>query len=165
MDIHCADTVTPQPEACDPADQGGDWITTTLPVCSLAAYRKFAAVEELPQWLPVIHSVRVLSRNHNGRPERVSFLAQLDRATIGYVLEYEYHETDLSIHFRTPEDAAIQVSGWARFTPLGHYASLMEYQVREDRGELPAWDDRSFANHAPSAVLYHFREYLSRRLH
>ncbi len=165
MDTHCADTAPAYPEPCDPADHDGDWITTTLPVCSLAAYRRFAAVEELPRWLPVIHSVRVLSRNHNGRPERVSFLAQLDRATIGYVLEYEYHEADLSIRFTTPEDAAIQVSGWARFTPLGHYASLMEYQLQVDRGELPAWDDGFFENHAPSAVLHHFREHLSRRLH
>ena len=164
MDIHCADT-TPGPIDPGPADEDGDWITTTLPVCSLAAYRKFAAVEEVVDWLPVIHSVRVMSRNHNGRPERVSFLAEMTRATIGYVLEYEYQEADLTIRFSTPEDAAVQISGWARFTPLGHYASLMEYQLRVERGGLPAWSDSFFENHAPSAVLHHFRDYLERRLH
>jgi hypothetical protein len=165
MDIYSADTAPDHVEPTGPAEEEGDWITTTLPLCALAAYRRFAAVEELPQWLPVIHSVRVLSRNHNGRPERVSFLAELDRATIGYVLEYEYFEADLTIRFSTPEDAAIQVSGWARFAPLGHYASLMEYQLRIDRGTLPEWNDSCFANHAPSAVLYHFREHLDRTLH
>lgn len=166
MDAQCfIDTVVPSPDDCDPADHGGDWITTTLPICSLAAYRYFVAVELLPAWLPVIHSARVLSRNHNGRPDQVSFLAEMTRATVGYVLDYEYDEANLVVRFSTPEDSAIKVSGWARFTPLGHYASLMEYQLRVDRGSLPAFDNSFFANHEPSAVLHHFRDYLTRLLH
>ena len=149
----------------DPIEHGGDWITTTLPVCALAAFRHFAAIEDLPNWLPVIHSAHVISRNENGRPDKVSFLSQMTRATIGYALVYEYDEAELSVRFTTHEDSSVRVSGWAKFSPLGHYASLMEYQLRVDRGSLPEWRDPFFENHAPSAVLSHFRDYLNRLFH
>jgi len=149
-------------ESLEQTADGGDWITTTLPVCALVGYERFAAVEETANWLPVVRSARVLSRYPNGRPRRVSFIAQLERASIGYQLEYEFDDEALTVQFTTPPDANVKVTGWARFSPLGHYACMLEYQLSVDRGGLPMWRDRFYEGHAPSAVLYHFRDHIHR---
>jgi len=39
---------------------------------------------------------------------------------------------------------------------------MLEYQLSVDRGGLPMWRDPFYEGHAPSAVLYHFRDHINR---
>ncbi len=149
-------------ESLEQTDDGGDWITTTLPVCALVGYEQFAAVDQTANWLPVVRSARVLSRSADGRPKRVSFMAQLERASIGYQLEYKFDDDALTVHFSTPPESNVTIAGWARFSPLGHYACMLEYQLTVNRAGLPMWQDPFYEGHAPSAVLYHFRDHIHR---
>lgn len=144
----------------DPVDHGGDWLTATLPVPAIHAFDCFADLEALPAWLPIIRRVHVHRRDGLDRPTLVSFLAGLDRGTIGYSLRYDYQPEVLGIRWSTPADTNLRVSGWVRFASLGPAACLMEYQLRVDRDGLPSWRDPVFDQHAPSAVLCHFREYI-----
>ncbi len=144
-----------------PADQE-DWITTTLPVSASEAFARFTDLEAVPEWLPVVASVKVRARNRQGLPVVAAFLARLERATVGYSLRYHYDADGLGVFWTTPPDAGVRVVGRARFSPLGPNAALMEYQLGLDRHGLPAWDDPFFDNHAPSAVLSHFRDYVNR---
>jgi len=141
---------------------GEDWITTTLPVPAEIGYQRFVQVDDLPLWLPIVRSVRIQQYGPGGEPMRASFLASLDNATVGYTLFYEYDRTQLALRWATPPGSTIQVSGAASFQPLGPKACLMGYALRLDRGDLPAWRDPFFENHAPSAVLGHFRDFIHR---
>ena len=149
------------PPAPTPADDG-DWITTTLPVSAREAFARFTDLEALPEWLPVVASVKVRARNRAGLPVVAAFLARLERATIGYSLRYHYDADGLGLRWTTPRESGVRVTGRVRFSPLGPRASLMEYQLGLDRRGLPAWDDPFFDNHPPSAVLSHFRDYVDR---
>jgi len=141
---------------------GDEWITTTLPVAAEIAYRRFCSLDDLPLWLPIIRSVRIQQHDRAGEATRASFLAALDNATIGYTLFYEYDPAQLSVRWATPPGSTIQVAGGAYFQPFGPRACLMGYALRVDRGDLPAWRDPFFENHAASAVLGHFRDYINR---
>jgi hypothetical protein len=107
----------------------------------------------------------VLEKNADGRPERVAFLAQLDRATIGYTLQYRYKERELAASWHTPEDAMTIVSGRVQFLPLGDRACLMQYSLILElpEGALPTWEDPFFDGHAASAVINDFRDYINRQ--
>ena len=141
---------------------GEEWISTTLPVPAEIAYQRFCQLDDLPMWLPIVRSVRIQQYGPGGEPTRASFLAALDNATIGYTLFYEYDRTRLAVRWATPPGSTIQVAGGAYFQPLSPKACLMGYALRLDRGELPAWRDPFFENHAASAVLGHFREFIHR---
>jgi hypothetical protein len=146
----------------DPIDHGGDWLSATLPVTAIEAFDRFADLEALPSWLPVIGSVHVHRRDGLDRPTWVSFTAQVERGAVGYSLHYDYQPEILGVRWATPPGANLQVSGWVRFSSLGRAACLMEYQLWVDSGALPAWRDPFYAQHAPSAVIHHFREHLRR---
>jgi hypothetical protein len=146
--------------AGNPGDQ---WITTTLPVAAEVAYSRFCQIEDIPLWLPIIRSVRAQQHGPGGLVTRASFQASLDNATIGYTLFYEYDGALLALRWATPPGSTIHLAGAAYFRPLGPKACLMGYALNLDRGELPAWRDPFFNNHATSAVLGHFRDYINRR--
>jgi ribosome-associated toxin RatA of RatAB toxin-antitoxin module len=142
---------------------GDQALTTTLPVSASIAYEIFCDVEQVPRWVSVIKSARVLEANPRGRPRRATFLASLARASIGYTLEYRYIERERIVTWSTPKQSSTQVAGRARFDPLGERACLMHYElVLEVPDALPAWSDDYFDGHAASAVLADFRDYLSR---
>jgi len=151
--------------AYDPVAHGGDWITTTLGVSAFTAYRQFADMEKLPHWFPIVQSVDVESWLPTGDPERVSFLARNAEGTIDYELMYRFEPANMRVHWKTMPGANVYVSGWAKFTPLANATCMMEYQLYVDRRELPEWRDPFFENHAPSAVLHHFRDYINRHFH
>lgn len=160
-----ASTSPSQTAAFNPAEHHGDWITTTLSVAAHTGYREFSDLEKLLSWLPILQSVRVDSRAATGDPERVVFVGRHARGTVEYALTYRFEPEQMRIRWTTTPDAQVAVSGWAKFTPLAPTVCLMEYQLYVDRRDLPAWSDPFFENHAPSAVLHHFRDYINRHFH
>jgi hypothetical protein len=137
-------------------------LTTTLNVDAPTAYARFCEIERLPSWLSIVHAAKILTRNDDGRPERVSFLAHMERATIGYTLTYTYAESQLRVGWTTDDDSGIGLSGSASFHALGDRGSLMNYELMLDMPNLAAWEDPFFDSHAASAVVCDFRDYVKR---
>src|SRR5688572_6382182 len=67
-----------------------EWLTVALPRPADQCYELFCNVERIPEWLQVVRSTIVRRKDRLGRPREVSFLARLQRATIGYTLSYAY---------------------------------------------------------------------------
>jgi uncharacterized membrane protein len=147
--------------AVEPIEQQSAQLASTLPVPAGAAYTLFADPTRIPEWLSVVHSARVLVRRL-GRATRVAFLARMDRASIGYSLDYRYDDARLAVAWSTASDASIRVAGSALFEPLGARACLMRYRLELRTPRLARWIDPFFDSHAGSAVVHDFREYLRR---
>ncbi|MBP8811785.1 MAG: hypothetical protein KBG48_16590 [Kofleriaceae bacterium] len=137
-------------------------VATTLPVRADLAFEVFADAGETPRWLSVVQSARVLTRTPEGRPAQVAFRANLDRATLGYVVSYEYLPAEGIIRWSTTAESSICVAGEARFAPLSARACLMTYRLRLDLPVSSAVLETHYDAHAASAVVGDFREHLRR---
>ena len=58
-------------------------VSTTLTVGAGAAFEIFADAVEIPRWLPLVQTARVLSVRADGRPGRVAFTRKLERGSLG----------------------------------------------------------------------------------
>jgi hypothetical protein len=137
-------------------------VSTTLTVSATAAYEVFADALEIPRWLPIIQSARVVSRQLDGRPTRVAFTRKLERGSLGYTLEYTYDPGHLTVLWSTPVSSNVVLNGEARFVPLSQRACLMLYRLVL---ELPIVDDlinSELDKHPASLVVSEFREHLRR---
>jgi hypothetical protein len=137
-------------------------VSTTLTVSAGAAYEVFADAVEIPRWLPLVQSARILGRRDDGRPTRVAFTRKLERGSLGYTLEYSYDPTTYTISWTTPSTSNVVMSGEARFVPLSARACLMLYRLVLD---LPIVDDlvsHELDGHPASLVVSEFREHLRR---
>jgi len=137
-------------------------VSTTLSVSAGAAFEVFADAVEIPRWLPLVQSARVLAMQPDGRPSRVSFTRKLERGSLGYTLEYRYDPSTYTITWATPKTSNIVLTGEARFVPLSTRACLMLYQLVLD---LPIVDDlitTELDGHPASLVVSEFREHLRR---
>jgi ribosome-associated toxin RatA of RatAB toxin-antitoxin module len=137
-------------------------VATTLRASAVHAYEVFADVGATPRWLPTVQAATVIGRDRDGRPTQVSFRAALDRATLGYIVYYVYRPTELAVSWHTSEGGAIRVEGEARFSTLSSQACLMTYRLTLELPVSAASLERSFDNHAASAVVGAFREHLRR---
>ena len=54
-------------------------VSTTLTVGAKTAYEVFADAVEVPRWLPLVQTARVLARHADQRPSRVAFTRKLER--------------------------------------------------------------------------------------
>jgi hypothetical protein len=72
-------------------------VSTTLTVGAGAAYEVFVDAVEIPRWLPLVQTARVLLRDTEGRPQRVAFTRKLERGSLGYTLEYTYDPATLTV--------------------------------------------------------------------
>src|SRR5215510_4146510 len=90
-------------------------VSTTLTVGASVAYEVFADAVEIPRWLPIVQSARVLARQLDGRPSRVAFTRKLERGSLGYTLEYSYDPTGLTVLWSTPASSNVVLNGGARF--------------------------------------------------
>lgn len=135
-------------------------VSTTLTLGAGAAYEVFADAVEIPRWLPIVQTARILTRHADGRPARVAFTRKLERGSLGYTLEYTYDPTTLTVMWSTPSTSNVTLSGEARFIPLSNRACLMLYRLVLD---LPVVDDLvSSELHPASLVVSEFREHLRR---
>lgn len=137
-------------------------VSTTLSVGAGAAYEVFADAIEIPRWLPLIQTARVLASHADGRPARVAFTRKLERGSLGYTLEYSYDPSTYTITWQTPATSNVVLSGEARFVPLSTRACLMMYKLELD---LPIVDDMissELDGHPASLVVAEFREHLRR---
>ena len=137
-------------------------VSTTLSVGAGVAYEVFADAVEIPRWLPLIQTARIVDRNLDGRPARVAFTRKLERGSLGYTLEYLYDPAALTVSWTTPEASNIVMVGEARFVPLSVRACLMFYRLVLD---LPVVDDQianELDKHPASLVVAEFREHLRR---
>ena len=137
-------------------------VSTTLTVSAGAAYEVFADAVEIPRWLPLVQSARILDRRTDGRPTRVAFTRKLERGSLGYTLQYDYDPSTYTITWTTPSTSNVVMSGEARFVPLSPRACLMLYRLVLD---LPIVDDLvsdELDGHPASLVVSEFREHLRR---
>lgn len=137
-------------------------VSTTLSVGARTAYEVFADAVEIPRWLPLVQTARVLAFHPDGRPARVAFTRKLERGTLGYTLEYHYDPSNHTITWQTPPTSNVVLSGEARFVPLSMRACMMFYRLVL---ELPIVDDLISAEldgHPASCVVAEFREHLRR---
>ena len=137
-------------------------VSTTLTVSAGAAYEVFADAVEVPRWLPLVQTARILGRRDDGRPERVAFTRKLERGSLGYTLEYTYDPATYTIAWTTPSTSNVVMAGEARFVPLSARACLMLYRLVLD---LPIVDDlvtHELDGHPASLVVSEFREHLRR---
>jgi uncharacterized membrane protein len=147
--------------AAAPATSASE-VSTTLTLGAHAAYAVFTDTAELPRWLPILQSARVLSRDRAGRAARVAFTRTLERGSLGYTLEYHYDPDALTVAWNTLPTSNVVLSGEARFTPLSTKACLMLYRLAL---ELPIVDDALHSEldrHPASLVVAEFREHLRR---
>jgi hypothetical protein len=137
-------------------------VSTTLNVSAGAAFEVFADAVEIPRWLPLVQSARVVTLEADGRPSRVAFTRKLERGSLGYTLEYRYDPSTYTITWSTPSTSNVVLSGEARFVPLSTRACLMLYRLILD---LPIVDDMistELDGHPASLVVAEFREHLRR---
>lgn len=137
-------------------------VSTTLSVNAGVAYEVFADAVEIPRWLPLVQTARVLASHPDGRPARVAFTRKLERGSLGYTLEYRYDPSTHTIAWQTPMTSNVVLSGEARFVPLSPRACLMLYRLVLD---LPIVDDlisTELDGHPASLVVAEFREHLRR---
>ena len=137
-------------------------VSTTLTVSAGAAYEVFADAVEIPRWLPLVQTARILGRRDDGRPARVAFTRKLERGSLGYTLEYTYDPVTYTISWTTPATSNVVMTGEARFVPLSARACLMLYRLVLD---LPIVDDlvtHELDGHPASLVVSEFREHLRR---
>lgn len=137
-------------------------VSTTLAVGATTAYEIFADAVEVPRWLPIVQTARVLTHDPDGRPSRVAFTRKLERGSLGYTLEYSYDPSALAIVWTTPDSSNVVLTGEARFVPLSNRACLMVYRLVLD---LPIADDlvnNELEKHPASLVVAEFREHLRR---
>jgi hypothetical protein len=137
-------------------------VSTTLTVGAAAAYEVFADAVEIPRWLPIVQTARILTRHADDRPAKVAFTRKLERGSLGYTLEYAYDPTSLTVLWSTPASSNVVLSGEARFIPLSNRACLMLYRLVLD---LPIVDDllnSELDKHPASLVVAEFREHLRR---
>lgn len=137
-------------------------VSTTLSVSAGSAFEVFADAVEIPRWLPLVQTARVLLAQTDGRPARVAFTRKLERGSLGYTLEYHYDPSTYTITWSTPPTSNVILSGEARFVPLSTRACLMLYRLVLD---LPIVDDLISAEldgHPASLVVAEFREHLRR---
>lgn len=137
-------------------------VSTTLTVGATTAYEVFADAVEIPRWLPIVQSARIVDRHPDGRPARVSFTRKLERGSLGYTLEYSYDPSTLTVLWTTPPASNVVLSGEARFVPLSQRACMMLYRLVLD---LPIVDDllnSELDKHPASLVVSEFREHLRR---
>src|SRR5262245_41579822 len=104
-------------------------VSATLPVSARTAYDVFSDAMEVPRWLPIVQTARVLSRATDGRAVRVAFTRKLERGSLGYTLEYVYDPNALAITWTTPPTSNVVMTGEARFQPLSARACLMFYKL------------------------------------
>lgn len=137
-------------------------VSTTLTVGAGVAYEVFADAVEIPRWLPIVQTARVVSRTPENRPERVAFTRKLERGSLGYTLNYKYDPANLTITWATPATSNVILQGEARFIPLSMRACMMLYRLVLD---LPIVDDMinsELDKHPASLVVSEFREHLRR---
>jgi len=137
-------------------------VSTTLPLGAGAAYGVFTDAVEIPRWLPIVQSARVMTRHDDGRAARVSFTRKLERGSLGYTLEYRYDPKALTVGWTTLASSNVVLQGEARFVPLSARACLMLYRLVLD---LPIVDDllrSELDRHPASLVVAQFREHLRR---
>lgn len=137
-------------------------VSTTLSVNAEVGYEVFADAVEIPRWLPIVQSARVLAKHADGRPQRVAFTRKLERGSLGYTLEYTYDPTALTVGWSTTATSNVVLHGEARFIHLSNRACMMLYRLVLD---LPIVDDlinSELDKHPASHVVAEFREHLRR---
>lgn len=137
-------------------------VSTTLSVNAGVAYEVFADAVEIPRWLPIVQTSRILTRTAEGRPEKVAFTRKLERGSLGYTLAYTYDPSTFSIGWSTPASSNVTLHGEARFVSLSPRACMMLYRLVLD---LPIVDDlinSELDKHPASLVVAEFREHLRR---
>jgi hypothetical protein len=137
-------------------------VSTTLGVGAGIAYEVFADTVEIPRWLPLLQSARVMERRADGRATRVAFTRRLERGSLAYTLEYTYDPSTYTIAWTTPSSSSVLLQGETRFLVLSQRACMMVYRLLID---LPVVDDLISAElegHPASLVVAEFREHLRR---
>jgi hypothetical protein len=78
------------------------FLSIALPRDADSSYALFCEVERIPEWLSIVRSAHVTKRDARNRARDVSFLARLERATVGYTCRYRYDSRARMVAWATP---------------------------------------------------------------
>src|SRR4051812_13472870 len=131
-------------------------VSTTLSVGARVAYEVFADAVEVPRWLPIIQTARIVSRSEEGRAVRVAFTRRLERGSLGYTLEYSYDPSTYTVSWMTPGTSNVVMSGEARFLPLSSRACMMLYRLVLDLPIVGDLISNELDGHPASLVVGEF---------
>jgi ribosome-associated toxin RatA of RatAB toxin-antitoxin module len=137
-------------------------VSTTLPIGASVAYEVFCDTDEIPRWLPILQSARVMSRDREGRAARVAFMRQLERGSLGYTLAYHYDSSALTVDWTTLSSSNVRLTGEAQFVPLTPRACMMLYRIDLDLPIVNELLDGELDRHRASLVVAEFREHVRR---
>jgi hypothetical protein len=136
-------------------------VTVSLGWPAEHCYRLFADADRIAQWLYVVGTVVVRSRDASGRALEVDFMGSLERASVSYTLLYEYDNKARLVRWRYKSGSLKQLAGSARFESVGESACIFHYSlVTELPKHLPQWSDQLYRIRPAETVVIDFREWL-----
>jgi hypothetical protein len=141
-------------------------ITARLPKSADTCYRLFSDVERLGEWLTVVASIVVRTRDERSRALEVAFTGHLLRASIAYALVYEYRDAEREVLWSESEgnSGLRRLAGSARFTPDGPDRCVMRYALATEMApHLPRWADSFFGSRPAEAVVMDFGAWIERQ--
>jgi uncharacterized membrane protein len=161
METETHDTIT-----LDSPVFGGedDYLSLTVHRPARECFSLFSFVERVPEWLRAVKSAYVVMRDSIGRPVRAQMMAGLNRATVGFSLNYRYSRRGLHVAWSTPEGSGLKMHGFVRFQPLELRSCLMTLCLGVDTGGLPEFADEPFQMDPAATAIADFRDYAVRVL-
>lgn len=93
-------------------------------------YAIVADIERYPQWASEIDEADVRSRDEQGRPLDVSFVASAWGRLTRYTLRYDHSEAPAKLSWKLVEgDIMTCLDGWYRFSAVADDATEVEYSL------------------------------------
>ncbi len=135
--------------------------TATLHISVGFAYDLFCDASNTSRWLPQVSAVRIISNDDLGRPRDASFLLNVNRATVGFNLKYEYNANDFEVIWKTHENSHVEFTGQASFRSLSPKLTLMTFSLHCYSSALVG-NEKIFDGHPASVVMQYFRDFISK---
>ena len=138
-------------------------LSAALPAPAQEAFHLFCDSARVHEWMGVVRSSRVISREACGRPGRTAFIVRLERSSMGYTMQYTYSDETLTVRWCNGSEGSMRISGKAQFSPVGRRSCMMHYELdMESDTSLPAWGDPMYNGHPAASVVSDFRKFLAR---
>jgi hypothetical protein len=124
-------------------------------------YDLFCDAGRFCEWLLVVGTSTVRRRDEQGRPVEVYFMGNLERASVGYTLAYEYDDPSREVRWNHVSGSLSRLAGSARFTPDGEKACRFRYALATELPKhLPPWADELYRGRPAETVVLDFCEWL-----
>lgn len=126
-------------------------------------YARLCQIERVPEWVPGVADVEVVTTDDSGRPRTVRFVAMPHRASVSYALDYEYDDDARTLRWTSRGGDARKLDGFARVRPADGGRAHLEYGVDSALIEaVPGWAEVSLRDEKPEPLVRAFARWLAR---